>query len=178
MQGTEYPDRNRREITQERDPVERPKTPPKARKVCRACDRGPVNRPRGLCWSCYYDPPTRARFPVDEKWSGVRHRANPDPNRALYAGGGRAAVHLLLLAGLARSVDQSGAGTELSVEKWEAMLAPLTDLQAAVLLLRHLYGLTNIRIGEVIGAEAGAVHMTLKVALKKFRRFNQDPKGR
>lgn len=158
--------------------MKRPKTPPKARKACAACERNVACRPRGLCWTCYYDEPTRARFPVSSKWATMKTRAQPDPNRALFTEGGRVAVRLLLLAGLARSVDQSGATTELSVEEWEKMLAPLTDLQAAVLLLRHLYGLTNVRIGEVLGAESGAVHMTLKVALRKFRRHNPDPKGR
>ncbi len=31
--------------------------------LCRHCDRFPVRRPRGLCWSCYYKPGVRERYP-------------------------------------------------------------------------------------------------------------------
>lgn len=31
--------------------------------LCRHCDRFPVGRPRGLCWSCYYRPGVRERYP-------------------------------------------------------------------------------------------------------------------
>ena len=31
--------------------------------LCRHCDRNPVNRPRGLCWSCFYSPGVRERYP-------------------------------------------------------------------------------------------------------------------
>ena len=27
--------------------------------VCRHCTQSKVNRPRGLCWSCYYTPGVR-----------------------------------------------------------------------------------------------------------------------
>jgi hypothetical protein len=31
--------------------------------LCRHCDRNPVNRSRGLCWSCFYTPGVRERYP-------------------------------------------------------------------------------------------------------------------
>jgi len=27
--------------------------------ICRHCQKSKVNRPRGLCWSCYYRPGVR-----------------------------------------------------------------------------------------------------------------------
>ncbi len=41
---------------------------------CRHCGRGAVNRPRGLCWSCYYTPGLRELYPSTSKFAahGVR----------------------------------------------------------------------------------------------------------
>jgi hypothetical protein len=36
---------------------------------CRHCGRGEVNRPRGLCWSCYYTPGLRERYPSTSKFA-------------------------------------------------------------------------------------------------------------
>ncbi len=39
--------------------------------VCRHCndpDR-PVNRPRGLCWACYYTPGVRESYPITSKYA-------------------------------------------------------------------------------------------------------------
>lgn len=30
---------------------------------CRHCNRGRVNRPRGLCWGCYYTPGVKDQYP-------------------------------------------------------------------------------------------------------------------
>lgn len=58
--------------------------------VCRHCNRGPVNRPRGLCWSCYYTPGLRDRYPSTSKFArrGVGNRNGrvqppPGPTGAL-----------------------------------------------------------------------------------------------
>ncbi len=37
--------------------------------LCRNCKRVPSNRPRGLCWSCYYRPGVRDRFPSTSKFA-------------------------------------------------------------------------------------------------------------
>ena len=37
-------------------------------RVCRHCSRCPVNRPRGLCWSCYYTPGVRDLYPPTSKY--------------------------------------------------------------------------------------------------------------
>jgi hypothetical protein len=37
--------------------------------VCRHCGRYPVNRPRGLCWSCYYTPGLREFYPSTSKFA-------------------------------------------------------------------------------------------------------------
>jgi hypothetical protein len=38
-------------------------------KLCRHCNRVPVNRPRGLCWSCYYKPGVRDLYPSTSKFA-------------------------------------------------------------------------------------------------------------
>ena len=37
--------------------------------LCRNCNRGNANRPRGLCWSCYYRPGVRERFPSTSRYA-------------------------------------------------------------------------------------------------------------
>jgi hypothetical protein len=37
--------------------------------ACRHCGRDPASRPRGLCWSCYYTPGVRERFPSSSKFA-------------------------------------------------------------------------------------------------------------
>ncbi len=37
--------------------------------ICRHCQKGKVNRPRGLCWSCYYRPGVRELYPSTSKYA-------------------------------------------------------------------------------------------------------------
>jgi hypothetical protein len=37
--------------------------------LCRNCQRSKPNRPRGLCWSCYYRPGVRELFPSTSKFA-------------------------------------------------------------------------------------------------------------
>jgi hypothetical protein len=37
--------------------------------LCRHCGRAPTNRPRGLCWSCYYTPGVRDLYPSTSKFA-------------------------------------------------------------------------------------------------------------
>lgn len=37
--------------------------------TCRHCHRKPVNRPRGLCWSCYYTPGVRDQYAITSKYA-------------------------------------------------------------------------------------------------------------
>jgi hypothetical protein len=41
---------------------------------CRNCGRDRVNRPRGLCWTCYYTPGVREQYPSTSRFGrrGVR----------------------------------------------------------------------------------------------------------
>src|SRR5437588_11408350 len=57
--------------------------------ACRHCGRNRVNRPRGLCWSCYYTPGVRERYPSTSKFArrGVgdfngRAEVAPEPTSA------------------------------------------------------------------------------------------------
>lgn len=45
---------------------------------CRHCGRDKVNRPRGLCWTCYYTPGVRAMFPVTSKYGEKAVRVDTD----------------------------------------------------------------------------------------------------
>ncbi len=37
--------------------------------LCRHCQRVRSNRPRGLCWSCYYTPGVREKYPSTSKYA-------------------------------------------------------------------------------------------------------------
>jgi hypothetical protein len=37
--------------------------------LCRHCQRVRVNRPRGMCWRCYYTPGLRKRYPSTSKFA-------------------------------------------------------------------------------------------------------------
>jgi hypothetical protein len=37
--------------------------------LCRHCNRVQSNRPRGLCWSCYYTPGVRDQYPSTSKFA-------------------------------------------------------------------------------------------------------------
>src|SRR6266542_1135108 len=37
--------------------------------ICRHCNRVKANRPRGLCWTCYYTPGVREQFPSTSKFA-------------------------------------------------------------------------------------------------------------
>ena len=49
--------------------------------LCRHCNRVPSNRPRGLCWSCYYRPGVRELYPSTSKFArrGVADRVGRVP---------------------------------------------------------------------------------------------------
>jgi len=37
--------------------------------LCRHCHKCKVNRPRGLCWSCYYTPGVKEQYPSTSKYA-------------------------------------------------------------------------------------------------------------
>ncbi|MCC6417956.1 MAG: hypothetical protein IT429_06860 [Gemmataceae bacterium] len=37
--------------------------------LCRHCQKVKSNRPRGLCWSCYYRPGVREQYPSTSKFA-------------------------------------------------------------------------------------------------------------
>lgn len=54
--------------------------------ICLHCHKNKVNRPRGLCWTCYYTPGVRELFapgsgnPKTAKFAG--QRGNNEPTEA------------------------------------------------------------------------------------------------
>jgi hypothetical protein len=58
--------------------------------ACRHCGHPRVNRPRGLCWSCYYTPGLRDLYPSTSKFASRgfgdfngRVALPPEPTSAL-----------------------------------------------------------------------------------------------
>ena len=57
--------------------------------LCRHCQKVKSNRPRGLCWSCYYSPGVRDLYPSTSKFArrgvgvGNRRSVLPEPTNAL-----------------------------------------------------------------------------------------------
>lgn len=58
--------------------------------LCRHCGQVKANRPRGLCWSCYYTPGVRAQYPSTSKFArrglddfNGNVALSPEPTQAL-----------------------------------------------------------------------------------------------
>ncbi len=53
--------------------------------LCRHCQRVRSNRPRGLCWACYYTPGVREQYPITSKFArrGVGDFYGPAPLPAM-----------------------------------------------------------------------------------------------
>lgn len=51
-------------------------------KLCRHCNCRKVNRPRGLCWHCYYTPGVRALYPSTNKYAPHAARGITEPTEA------------------------------------------------------------------------------------------------
>jgi hypothetical protein len=49
--------------------------------MCRHCRRSRANRPRGLCWGCYYAPGLRDRYPSTSKFARRGVGVGSDPAR-------------------------------------------------------------------------------------------------
>lgn len=47
---------------------------------CQHCHTHAVNRPRGLCWTCYYDPDISPLYPPDPTRHGNARGWRPDFN--------------------------------------------------------------------------------------------------
>lgn len=60
------------------DPVGADGPRPVHARICRHCRRPSVNRPRGLCWTCYYEPGVRDLFPVTSKYAPLATRGEGD----------------------------------------------------------------------------------------------------
>ena len=55
------------------------------KKICRHCKNRGVNRPKGLCWSCYYTPEIHRLYPRGSANAGTEkfaHRGVPDFHHA------------------------------------------------------------------------------------------------
>lgn len=45
--------------------------------ICRHCQKRNVNRPRGLCWSCYHDPAILPLYPPSSKYAPLSWLPEP-----------------------------------------------------------------------------------------------------
>lgn len=89
--------------------------------LCRHCRKARVNRPRGLCWSCYYRPGVRDRYPSTSKYArrgaGVGVGPAPLPARPTSA-----------LPGSAEKIRVLAERAQLGQQLWhpdDAALAPI-----------------------------------------------------
>lgn len=65
---------------------------------CRHCGRMRTgNRPRGLCWTCYYTPSVRDLYPADARFAGQAGRATDNRPAAAcqYAPGSDAKIAVM-----------------------------------------------------------------------------------
>jgi hypothetical protein len=90
--------------------------------LCRHCQKVKPNRPRGLCWSCYYSPCVRDQFPSTSKFArrGVgnfngRGKLPPVPTDAL--------------PGTPEKVDIMAERARLGVSLWHPLDAPLETMR-------------------------------------------------
>ena len=88
--------------------------------LCRHCDRNPARRSRGLCWSCFYSPGVRERYPPATTPSGLgrgRKRLPCEPTDA--SPGSPEKIRVLM--------DRAARGLELfhedDAEVWSEPLA-------------------------------------------------------
>jgi hypothetical protein len=94
--------------------------------LCRHCQKVKSNRPRGLCWSCYYRPGVRDLYPSTSKYA---QRGIDDFN-------GKASLPLLptrALPGTPEKVAVMIQRARLRQSLWHPLDAP-NDLLATPLL--------------------------------------------
>ena len=78
--------------------------------LCRHCQKTKSNRPRGLCWTCYYTPGIRERYPSTSKFArrglGNFNYQAPLPDCSTDAAPGSEAKILILIerAGLKQAL--------------------------------------------------------------------------
>ena len=69
--------------------------------MCRNCQKTKSNRPRGLCWTCYYTPGVRELFPSTSKFArrgvGNFNGNAPLPDQPTEASPGSEAKILILM---------------------------------------------------------------------------------
>lgn len=68
-------------------------------KICQHCKKSRINRPRKLCWSCYYTPGVKELYPSTSKFArrGVpdKNGETPPPTQATQIPAGKNRVEVL-----------------------------------------------------------------------------------
>ena len=63
---------------------------------CRHCSRRKVNRPRDLCWTCYYTPGVKEQYESEQELGyGIGNHERPLPQKPTTIPPGRAKVAIL-----------------------------------------------------------------------------------
>jgi hypothetical protein len=86
--------------------------------LCRHCQRVRSNRPRGLCWSCYYTPGVRDLYPSTSKFA---RRGISDKNGTIAL----AAEPTSALPGSPEKVTVLEQRARLGVSLWHPLDAPM-----------------------------------------------------
>lgn len=98
--------------------------------ICRHCQKSKVNRPRGLCWSCYYKPGVRDQYPSTSKYArrGVGNFCGtaPLPTCSTTAAPG-SAEKIAILAERARNRQSLWHPDDLTLETVPAAAAALAQ---------------------------------------------------
>lgn len=93
--------------------------------LCRHCQRVRSNRPRGLCWSCYYTPGVREQYPSTSKFA---RRGVSDFNGHIQLADEPTAA----LPGTAEKVAILEQRARLGVSLWHPLDAPM-DVESRAL---------------------------------------------
>jgi hypothetical protein len=86
--------------------------------LCRHCQKVRANRPRGLCWSCYYTPGVRELYPSTSKFA---RRGVSDFNGAAR----RAAQPTAAVPGTPEKVAILAERARLGLDLWHPLDAPM-----------------------------------------------------
>ena len=91
--------------------------------ICRHCQKVKSNRPRGLCWSCYYRPGVRDQYPSTSKYA---RRGVSDFNGKT----AQAALPTNALPGTAEKVAVLAERARLGLSLWHPLDARLSGAVA------------------------------------------------
>lgn len=123
--------------------------------ACLNCGSRKPNRPRGLCWRCYYTPGVATRHQPLDLPQNRRGHGTPAEHAA--------SADLFLVAWLA--VD---GRTGLQLDEWRRVLAHLHPKPRLAVVLTLLWDWPLARIGQELGVTRSRAEQLLREAERKL----------